>query len=255
KHSGHIAARFYDGSRAIVPSGLNAGSAGIYNILAVNGAWESWESHAQTFIVVYQRLFGAPFALAVEPLVPASLTQPPLRLPWEADQTFYYTGGPHAAYGSRSAWAAVDFAPADVAGSCYYSGQDIVAAADGRLFLGDRGEVYLDLDGDGDLQTGWVLLYLHVVARDDVSHGQKISAGAPLGYASCEGGYSNSTHLHLARRYNGEWMAADGPVPLVLSGWQFQAGLAQYDGSVVRDGVPKTACECRDETLNALGGE
>jgi len=149
----------------------------------------------------------------------------------------------------------VDFSPADVAGSCYYSQQSIVAAAAGRLFLGDMGEMYLDLDGDGDLQTGWVLLYLHVVARDDVSHGQQISAGAPLGFASCEGGYSNSTHLHLARRYNGEWIAADGPVPLVLSGWRFQADVRQYDGTMVRDGVVKTACECWDETLNALVGE
>jgi hypothetical protein len=59
----------------------------------------------------------------------------------------------------------------------------------------------------------------------------------------------------LARRYNGEWMAADGPVPMVLSGWQVKAGLAQYEGTMVRDGVTKTACECWDEALNALVGE
>ena len=255
KRDGHVAVRFYDGSRALAPAGLNAGSVGIMNILAVNGDWETWEAQTQAFVATYRRLFGDPFSKAIEPLVPIDLTQPPLRLPWEPGQTFYYTGGPHAAYGSRSAWAAVDFAPPDVMGSCYYSQKNVVAAADGRLFLGDTGETYLDLDGDGNLQTGWVLLYLHVVARDDVQHGQRLSAGAPLGYASCEGGYSNSSHLHLARRYNGEWMAADGPVPMVLSGWQVQAGLAQYEGTMAREGVTKTACECRDEVMNALVGE
>jgi hypothetical protein len=99
------------------------------------------------------------------------------------------------------------------------------------------------------------LLYLHVVARDDVSHGQLVAAGTPLGYASCEGGISNSSHVHLARRFNGEWLAADGPIPLVLSGWQFQAGIGQYDGTAVRDGVTKTACECWDAAMNALLGE
>jgi LasA protease len=261
KRDGQVAVRFYDGGRAIIPGGLNAGSAGIQNILAVNGSWETWSTQMEAFVATYQRLFGDPFTpygesnLAVEPLVPIDLKQPPLRLPWEPGQTFYYTGGPHAAYGSRSAWAAVDFAPPDVLGSCYYSQENVVAASDGRLFLAGKGETYLDLDGDGNLQTGWVLLYLHVVARDDLLHGQRVTAGTPLGYASCEGGYSNSSHLHLARRYNGEWMAADGPVPLVLSGWEAKAGLAQYDGTLVRDGVTKTACECRDEALNGIAGE
>jgi len=255
KRDGSVAVRFRDGSRAIVPAGLNAGTAGIQNILALNGDWDTWREEMGAFMATYRRLFGDPSARIFEPLVPIDLAQPPLRLPWETGRTFYYTGGPHAAYGHLSAWAAVDFAPPDVKGSCYYSQENVTAAADGRLFLGDTGEMYLDLDADGNLQTGWVLLYLHVVARDDVTHGQLISAGTPLGYASCEGGVSNSSHLHLARRYNGEWMAADGPVPLVLAGWQAKAGPGQYDGTMVRDGVTKTACECWDEALNALPGE
>ncbi len=255
KQHGQIAVSFDGGGRALVPPNLNAGTAGVYNILAVNSAWETWQNEALAFSETYRRLFGDPFARSFEPLVPADLTQPSLRLPWEAGQTFYYTGGPHAAYGSRSAWAAVDFAPPDIQGSCYYSAKNVVAAADGKLVLGEIGETYLDLDGDGNLQTGWVVLYLHVVARDDVTSGQQVAVGAPIGYASCEGGVSNSSHVHLARRYNGEWMAADGPVPLVLSGWQFRAGVGQYDGTATRAGATKTACECWDETLNALVGE
>ena len=99
------------------------------------------------------------------------------------------------------------------------------------------------------------MLYLHLGANDSLSDGELVSAGTPLGYASCEGGYATESHLHLARRYNGEWMAADGPVPFVLSGWQFHAGAAQYDGTATRDGVTRTACNCADDALNALVGE
>ena len=87
--------------------------------------------------------------------------------------------------------------------------------------------MYLDLDADGRLQTGWVLLYLHVVAVEGLTSGQHVAAGTPLGYASCEGGLSNASHLHFARRYNGEWMSAAGPVPMVLSGWRAKAGLGE----------------------------
>jgi murein DD-endopeptidase MepM/ murein hydrolase activator NlpD len=255
KRKGVVPVRFVDGSRAMVPAGLNAGTAAIQNFLAINGSWESWEGEAQAFIDTYRRLFGEPYTLAVEPLVPAGLTQPTLRLPWKAGETFYYTGGPHAAYGTRSAWAAIDFVPPDIKHSCLYSSRDITAAADGRLSIGDPGEVYLDLDGDGNLQTGWVLLYLHVVPRDDVRQGQLLTAGEPLGYASCEGGISYATHLHFARRFNGEWMLADGPVPMVLSGWTVHSDMSEYDGTMVRDNVTKTACECWDDAVNALVGE
>lgn len=255
KRTGQTPVRFHDGGRALVPAGLNAGTAAIQNILAINSDWETWDAERKAFMETFRRLFGDPFARTIDPLVPSNLKQPSLRLPWEAGTIFYYTGGPHAAFGSYSAWAAVDFTPPDIIGSCYYSQKNITAAADGRLFLGQKGELYLDLDADGNLQTGWVLLYLHVVARDDLTQGQIVSAGAPLGYASCEGGISNSSHLHFARRYNGEWMAADGPVPMVLSGWKFQAGVGQYDGTAVRDGVTKTACECSDEIANALVAE
>jgi LasA protease len=255
KTSGNHVVRFLDRSLALVPAGLNAGTAGIWNILALNGAWETWQAEAEEFMAAYRRLFGDPFTYVFEPLVPNHLEQPTLRLPWDAGTTFYFTGGPHAAYGSHSAWAAVDFAPPDIKGSCYYSRENVVAAADGRIVLGETGEMYLDLDADGNLQTGWVLLYLHVVARDDIQHGLYVLGGAPIGYASCEGGIANSSHVHLARRFNGEWMAADGPVPLVLSGWQFKEGIGQYEGTAVRDGLTKTACECWDEVTNALTGE
>lgn len=256
KQYGTVAIKFRDGSRALVSPGMNAGTVGIMNALAVNSDWDTFQSEvgADGFIQTYRKLFGNPFERAIVPLVPASLTQPLLQLPWAVGDTFYFTGGPHEAYGTGSALGAVDFGPPDVLGSCYYSDVPLTAAADGRVFLGSKGETYLDLDGDGNLQTGWVLLYLHTVADDALTQGQMVTAGTPLGYASCEGGMADASHLHFARRYNGEWMAADGPVPMVLSGWQVQAGNAPYEGTMIRQGETKASCECWDES-NALVGE
>ncbi|HEY84277.1 MAG TPA: LysM peptidoglycan-binding domain-containing protein [Chloroflexi bacterium] len=258
KQNGSIAVQFRDRSRAIVPPQMNAGTVGAQNVLAVNSNWELWLTEVKAdgpFMQTYRRLFGDPFAKAVEPLVPIDLSQPPLQLPWEKGRTFYFTGGPHAAYGSGSAWAALDFGPPDVLGSCYYSTVPLTAVAGGQIFLGSKGETYLDLDADGNLQTGWVLLYLHMVADDALTQGQIVQAGHPLGYASCEGGISDSSHLHLARRYNGEWMAADGPAPMLLSGWRAKNGLAQYEGTLIKGGEVKEACECWDEEMNALIAE
>ena len=67
-----------------------------------------------------------------------------------------------------------------------------------------------DLDGDGDPRTGWVVLYLHIATRDKAPVGKVVSASEPIGHPSCEGGTSTGTHIHIARKYNGEWMAADG---------------------------------------------
>ena len=61
----------------------------------------------------------------------------------------------------------------------------------------DEGVVILDLDGDGDEGSGWTLLYLHITRHDALAEGQPVEAGNILGYASCLGGYSTATHLHL----------------------------------------------------------
>ncbi|MEM7030158.1 MAG: LysM peptidoglycan-binding domain-containing protein [Chloroflexota bacterium] len=246
KRSGSIAVRFRNGSRAIVPYGMNAGTVALQNTLAVHTNWQEWQTQVQPtgFMQTYRDLFGEPETYVVAPVVPLGLAQPPMRLPWRSGTSFYFTGGPHAAYGEGSAWAAIDFGPPDVLGSCFYSNEPLAAVADGRLFLGRRGEMYLDLDNDGNLQTGWVILYLHAVASDAVRSGEQVTAGTPLGFASCEGGRSTSSHLHLARRYNGEWIAADGPVPFTLSGWQVYSAVGEYNGEMIRDGVVKTACEC-----------
>jgi hypothetical protein len=36
----------------------------------------------------------------------------------------------------------------------------------------------------------------------------------------------------MARKYNGEWISADGPLPFMLSGWMVHAGSAPYEGTM-----------------------
>ena len=105
-----------------------------------------------------------------------------------------------------------------------------VAVADGVILRAEDGEVIQDLDGDGLEQTGWVVLYMHVESRDRVQAGTHVKAGDLIGHPSCEGGVSSGTHLHLARRYNGEWISTDGQVPFNLDGWISQGYGTEYDG-------------------------
>jgi hypothetical protein len=63
-----------------------------------------------------------------------------------------------------------------------------------------------------------------------------VNTDDPLGYPSCEGGFSSGTHLHITRKYNGEWIGASGAVPFVMDGWLAVAGQGAYAGWLVRDG-------------------
>ena len=248
-----------DRSRAVTPPGLNAGTVGVQNILAIHANWDTWQQELgpEGFMADYEALFGDPFAYAVEPVVPATLVQPELALPWRQGDGFYFTGGPHPAYAHGSGWAAIDFGPPDVLGNCFYSEAPTTAAADGVIITARQGEIQLDLDGDGQIQTGWVLFYMHLALdlENPVQPGQLIKRGDVLGYASCEGGLSNSSHVHLARRYNGEWLEAGGPVPFVLSGWEVQPSLSPYEGFISKGTESRQACECWEPEMNLIVNE
>lgn len=235
---------------AIIPgSGLNAGTVAVQHGFAqIYGAADWAEAVASSgFPIQYASMFGSPFVHSVEPLVPPDLGQPEFRLPIEDGATWSFTSGPHSAWGSGSAWAALDFAPPGNALGCVPSSEWIVAAADGLIVRSDYGEVVQDLDGDGFEQTGWVILYMHVGSTDRVPFGAWVHAGDRLGHPSCEGGISSGTHLHMARRYNGEWIPADGTLPFEMDGW-VSGGLGnQYDGTMSRGDVILEACGCRNE--------
>ena len=100
-----------------------------------------------------------------------------------------------------------------------------------------------DLDNDGYEQTGWDILYMHVAAQDRVEAGTYVYAGDRIGHPSCEGGIANASHLHLVRKYNGEWIAADGNLPFILDGWVSSGNGTEYDGYLKRGSITLEAEE------------
>lgn len=248
-----------DGTRLAFAADLNHGTTGVQNALgAISGAtYESWQRDVgpEGFFATYDRLFGNPFAFAVEPLWPADLQQPPLQLPWANGETWYYTSGPHGGWASGSAWAALDFAPPGEQLGCVQSDNWVTAMADGLVVRSDMGAVVVDMDGDGYAGTGWAILYFHLESRDRIPLGSYVQTGDRLGYPSCEGGFSNGTHVHVARLYNGRWVSADGRLPLEMAGWVAEGDGREYNGRLVRGNVAKVACACRDESNAITAGE
>jgi LasA protease len=238
---------FADGSIKIISPGLNAGTVGVQHFFSKVLGPDVW-THAvspEGLASVYQAMFGNPFALAFEPLIPANLIQPALSLPFESGKTWAFTGGPHGAWDTGSAWAALDFAPPAEAQGCTLSDEWVTAAAPGLIVRSQYGAVLEDLDNDGDEGTGWVLFYMHIESRDRIEVGARVAAGDHLGHPSCEGGVANGTHVHFARKYNGEWIPADGPIPFVLEGWVSSGLGKEYDGTLTRGVEEIEACDCR----------
>lgn len=250
---GYTTIRLGDGARVRVAPGLNAGTVGIQTALALMMNEREWQkaAGAQGVYATYLSLFGDPFAYAVEPLLPSTLTQPDMRLPWLPGDTWYYTSGPHGGWGSGSAWAALDFTPPGELLGCYDSEAWIASVASGTVVRSGDGVVVVDMDGDGLEQTGWTILYLHVATTDRAAVGARLAPGDHIGHPSCEGGFSNGTHLHIARRFNGQWIAADGAIPFVLAGWRAVSTLQEYNGMLVNGNIIIEACECR-EAKNGL---
>jgi LasA protease len=134
------------------------------------------------------------------------------------------------------------------------AGEWLVAAASGLVVRSHDGVVMLDLDADGNEETGWNLFYMHVAAEGRVPVGTWLEQGQRVGHPSCEGGYSTATHLHFGRKYNGEWIPADGPCPMVLSGWRAYA-IEAYEGTLAKGDLVRTACECWEDEYNGLTAE
>jgi hypothetical protein len=118
--------------------------------------------------------------------------------------------------------------------------------ADGLIVRTDTGSAMLDLDGDGDERTGWVIFYLHLLTESIPDVGTEFKAGDAIGYPSCDGGRSTGTHIHIARKYNGEWISADSLVPFNLEGWVAIDGSKAYKGELVRFGKTVVASEVAD---------
>jgi len=208
-----------DSSVIQVDPTINPGTAGVINLMRYlndETTWEKTISESGIFDTYY-RFFGNPFKYAVEPMIPENLTQPALQLPFEARVVWSFTG----------------------------------ASAPGEIVYSDHGAVIEDLDGDGVWQTGWSILYMHIDSWERIEAGQMIAAGDRIGHPSCEGGFSTGTHLHIARRYNGEWIAADSDVPLIMDGWKAVGYGVEYNGYLVNGDETVEAWDGRS-TLNAI---
>ncbi len=239
---------FPDGTRLRIDPRLNAGTVAmqyLFSRLHSQSQWSQIINPDSGFPVMYEQMFGDPWARAdaVNPIFPSALNQPPLVLPFQPDTEWSLTGGPHNAWGqinpsiygvSHSVYSAIDFAPSTAKGGCEPTPTWVVAAAPGLVVRSGNGVVMIDLDGDGYEQTGWNILYMHIASIGRVPKGTWVETNDRIGHASCEGGVSTGTHLHFARKYNGEWVTADGPIPFILSGWRVVAGDKAYAGKMVR---------------------
>jgi hypothetical protein len=213
--------------------------------------WQRAVDRDEGFPALYIRMFGDPWQRDenITPLLPGNLTQPEMILPFHPGEIWSYTSGPHKAWETDGALAALDFAPPSVASGCLPSDEWIVAVADGLVVRSEHGAVVLDLDApgsgqisappssDGNEHTGWAILYMHVAEKDRTLEGILLRAGDPIGHPSCDGGPASGTHLHIARKFNGEWIAADGPVPFKMDGWVAKAGYKPFEGTLIKDGV------------------
>jgi len=223
----------------------NAGTVGVHGVFAALSGEDDFDAAigplglAQT----WTELWGDPFAAEMV-VIPPSLQQPDLGLPFPPNRVWDFTGGPHPSWGDGLPYGALDFAPPAAIVGCAPSGEAFTAPAAGIVTTSDHAMVTLDLDGDGDERTGWVLFFYHVATGGRAPQGRVVEQGDPLGYPSCEGGFATGTHVHLARRYNGEWIPAGGPIPFEMGGWTAAYGAEPYQGTLTKGSKVVEACTC-----------
>jgi hypothetical protein len=76
---------------------------------------------------------------------------------------------------------------------------------------------------------------MHMESSGRVQPGTLVKTGDRIGHPSCEGGLSNASHLHIARRYNGVWIPASDPrMPFMMDGFSASGTDVEYDGWLKR---------------------
>ncbi len=266
KYRGWNIVEFQDGTRLLYEPNLNAGTVALQYALALNNTVNQWllDVGQDGFIATYERYFDNILLDAIE-LIQYPLNQPMLSLPFPSGDVWRFTGGFHGGWGGGSAWASLDFAPPDDRQDgdpfCYISQYPVTAVSSGIIARASGGALVLDLDGDGFESSGWTILYLHISIDPSISVGQTVHVGDTLGNASCHGGFSSATHLHIARRYNGEWIPADcincsvEISPFVMSNWE-AIGLQnqEYQGYMVNtsNNQQVVAEQGRKTTINEI---
>jgi phage tail protein X len=223
----------------------NAGSVAIQNLFA--GLYSASDLTTvlgpDGFYASFSELWGDPYSFEIE-LIPAQLEQPEMSLPFLPNRIWDFTGGPHFSWGTSLPWGALDFAPPASITGCSPSLEWATAPAPGIVTRSEEAIVVLDLDSDRDARTGWSLFYFHLDTRDRIAAGTAVQTGDLIGHPSCEGGRATGTHFHLARRFNGEWLPAAGPIPFELDGWVAANGEQPYEGTLMKGSKMVEACTC-----------
>lgn len=225
----------------------NAATVGVQYFFSIVSGGDEFDAAISSngFARVYADLFGDPW-LDDFVLFPGSLRQPALPLPFQRNQQWTYTGGPHTGWGTGAPFAGIDFAPPAETSGCFAADSEsyVIAMGDGMVVRSETGAIALDLDGDGNERTGWVIFYLHLATEGRAPLGLQVKQGDPVGWPSCEGGRTTGTHVHLARKYNGEWIPADGPLAFNMDGWVVRNGSEPYLGTLEKGGLIVVACDC-----------
>src|SRR5258708_16867334 len=274
KYQGMTSLKFTDNSRLAFAPELNPGSVAVQFFLSQTDDRSVWmdEVKQSGFFATYMAMFGDPFGQDIEPLIRSNIKQPTFQLPFKQGQTWYFTAGPHGGWDNNSGWSAIDFAPpappdAEIAaqgkGFCYVSPEFATAIVGGLVGRSGDGAVGTDVDMDRDERTGRTVVYLHIADQDSIKAGTIVQPGTPIGHPSCEGFYLNAvaTHLHVARRYNGEWIPADcwacapsvPAPPFVIGGWTVRGYPNQvYQGWLEKEGQIRRAEQGRDNPDNQV---
>jgi len=175
-------------------------------------------------------------------VIPAGLAQPTLRLPFQPGLTWALTSGPHITWQIGTPQGAIDFAPRDDLPGCIVSNVYATTSAPGLVARSLRGAVAVDLDGDGNEGTGWVIIYMHLGTGGADCRRQlgehRRSIGIPLLRRWLQFRHPSAYHPEIQR----EWIGASGAVPFVMDGWLAVAGQGAYAGWLVRDGETVYVC-------------
>ncbi|MCH7589118.1 MAG: LysM peptidoglycan-binding domain-containing protein [Chloroflexi bacterium] len=223
----------------------NAGTVALYNLFAHWYGLSELNSalNPEGFYETFRALWGDPFDYEIE-LIPSNLEQPLLSLPFQPGIVWDYSSGPHSTWGKSLPLGAIDLAPPAAEGGCAESDVWIAAPTSGRIVRSGRSAVLLDMDGDGDERTGWVLFFYHVAEEDRVVEGVDVALGGMIGHPSCEGGRATGTHFHYARKYKGEWIPAGGILAFEMDGWIVANGDEPFLGTMSKGSVTVEACIC-----------
>lgn len=224
-----------------IPPGLNAGSAAtmyLFSQLYRSSVWEERLSGEGGFMETYLSMFPDPMLCAaeVEPLLSDTISAPRLELPFAPGETWAFTAGPHYSWVEGTPLGALDFAPNIKDAGCQVSPLWARASAPGVVTRADNSVVMLTLEDENGDPTGWEVMYMHIAEKERVALGTRLRQDDPVGHPSCEGGSSTGAHVHITRKYMGEWVSAQGLFPFVLSGWTAYPGERAYLGRLVKEG-------------------